>query len=62
MEPSTSELFNRMFELEMKISWWSFSISQSNPGAVMHLRDMQRELHKIKIVLFGTDSTDSDTD
>jgi hypothetical protein len=45
---SSSALLARMFELEIQISDWSFSNSQSNPGAVMHLRDMKRELEKIK--------------
>jgi hypothetical protein len=41
-------LFSRMVELEMKIELWPLFNSQSNPGAVMDLRDMKRELEKIK--------------
>jgi hypothetical protein len=42
-------LFKRMIKLEFDIAMWS----QSNPGAVMHLRDMQKELETIKRILFS---------
>jgi hypothetical protein len=39
-------IFKRMNDLEFKIAMWNGS--QSNPGAVMDLRDMRKELEKIK--------------
>jgi hypothetical protein len=48
---SQSQLFTKMMDLEFKIISWGESNSQSNPGAMMDLRDMKRELNKIKIVL-----------
>jgi len=38
----------RMRDLEYKIANWGASNSQSNPGAVMELRAMKKELEKIK--------------
>ena len=38
------ELVRRIFELEREIEEWRFHNSQSNPGAVMELRSMKREL------------------
>ncbi len=38
----------RMFELEDAIASWGATNSQSNPGAVMELRAMKKELEKIK--------------
>jgi hypothetical protein len=46
------ELFKKMMDLEFEIIRHSMSYSQSNPGAVMHLRDMKKELEKIKTTLF----------
>ena len=37
-------LARRIFELEREIEEWRFHNSQSNPGAVMELRSMKREL------------------
>jgi hypothetical protein len=45
------KLFDRMFELEYEISTWGSRNSQSNPGAVMELRDMRRKLERIKVIL-----------
>jgi hypothetical protein len=45
------KLFDRMIELEMDIAMWSSRNSQSNPGAVMDLRDMRRKVNRIKEIL-----------
>lgn len=45
------QLWDRMSQLEIKIARWGSTNSQSNPGAMMDLRDMKRELEKIKIIL-----------
>jgi hypothetical protein len=37
----------RVKELEIRISSWGVTNSQSNPGAVMELRDMRKELNAI---------------
>ena len=42
------KLIERMSELEYEIAAWGASNSQSNPGAVMELRAMKKELEKIK--------------
>jgi hypothetical protein len=41
-------LIEKMSELEYKIATWGLTNSQSNPGAVMDLRSMKKELKKIK--------------
>jgi hypothetical protein len=41
-------LTERMRDLEYKIANWGTSNSQSNPGAMMELRAMKKELEKIK--------------
>jgi len=45
-------LFMRMMKLEFDIIKWGSYNSQSNPNAVMELRDMKKELEKIKSILF----------
>jgi len=45
------KLFDRMIELEFDIAMWSSRNSQSNPGAVMDLRDMRRKVNRIKEIL-----------
>ena len=45
---NTEKLLDRMFELEIKIEFWGSTNSQSNPGAVMDLRALKKELDKIK--------------
>jgi hypothetical protein len=45
------KLFDRMIELEFDIAMWSSRNSQSNPGAVMDLRDMRRKVSRIKEIL-----------
>jgi hypothetical protein len=47
----TKALIERMSELEFEIATWGASNSQSNPGAVMELRAMKKELEKIKKLL-----------
>jgi len=41
-------LVRRIFELEREIEEWRYHNSQSNPGAVMELRSMKRELATLK--------------
>lgn len=43
-----SELYTKMMELEYAIIMWSLMNSQSNPGAVMDLRDMKKRIRKNK--------------
>jgi hypothetical protein len=43
-----TKLIERMSDLEFSIATWGASNSQSNPGAVMELRAMKKELEKIK--------------
>jgi hypothetical protein len=50
-QETKSKLFQRMMDLEFEIAVWGMTNSQSNPGAVMHLRDMKKELEKIKEIL-----------
>jgi hypothetical protein len=49
---SVNDLFVKMNDLQDEISMWSSSNSQSNPGAVMHLRWMKKEVEKIEKELF----------
>lgn len=46
-----TKLVEQMFELRYKITVWGATNSQSNPGAVMELRVMKRELERIKKIL-----------
>jgi hypothetical protein len=41
-------LIDKMSHLEYKIATWGATNSQSNPGAVMDLRWMKKELEKVK--------------
>lgn len=47
----TKKLIERMSDLEFEITTWGATNSQSNPGAVMELRAMKKELEKIKRLL-----------
>jgi hypothetical protein len=38
----------RMYALEREIEEWRYHNSQSNPGAVMELRSMRKELEALK--------------
>ena len=38
----------RMYALEQEIEEWRYHNSQSNPGAVMELRSMRKELEALK--------------
>jgi hypothetical protein len=44
-------LTHRIIHLETEISAWRSKNSQSNPGAVMELRDMRKHLEKAKAAL-----------
>ena len=44
-------LFCRMIDLELKITEWRLTNSQSNPGAVMELRDMKKQLQTIQKII-----------
>jgi len=48
MDQKATILITRMLDLEYKIANWGVSNSQSNPGAMMELRAMKKELEKIK--------------
>jgi hypothetical protein len=41
---NSATLVRRIFELEREIDEWRYHNSQSNPGAVMELRSMKKEL------------------
>lgn len=47
-ELSKKDLISKMIDLEYKIVRWGMINSQSNPGAVMELREMHKDLEKIK--------------
>ena len=40
----------RIRELQVEIASWGASNSQSNPGAVMELRSMRRELRELEAI------------
>lgn len=48
MENKKEIILSRIFELEIKIADWGMTNSQSNPGAVMDLRSMKKELEQLK--------------
>ena len=41
-------LIKRIIQLEQEIASWGSTNSQSNPGAVMNLRSMKKQLDKLK--------------
>ena len=47
-EKKTDPRFDRMVALEREIEDWRSHNSQSNPGAVMELRAMKKELEGLK--------------
>ena len=47
-EKKTDPRFDRMVDLEREIEEWRSHNSQSNPGAVMELRSMKKELEGLK--------------
>ncbi len=51
---SVNDLMKKINDLQDEISMWSMTNSQSNPGAVMHLRWMKREVEKLEKQLFMT--------
>lgn len=42
------KILERISELKSEIDSWGISNSQSNPGAVMHLRWMKKEVQKLE--------------
>jgi hypothetical protein len=50
-EEVKKKLWDKMVELEFEIATWGSKNSQSNPGAMMDLRDMRRKLNRIKEIL-----------
>lgn len=42
------QIVHKIGELQSEINSWSASNSQSNPGAVMHLRWMKKEVQKLE--------------
>jgi hypothetical protein len=51
MEYSVDELARRLRTLEFEISDWGSRNSQSNPGAVMELRDMRKQRNALENLL-----------
>lgn len=47
-KPIIDPRFKRLYELEREIEVWGSHNSQSNPGAVMELRSMRKELANLK--------------
>lgn len=48
---TVNQLLVKISDLQSEIDSWGSSNSQSNPGAVMHLRWMKREVQKLRIRL-----------
>ena len=48
VQPIIDPRFKRLYELEREIEVWGSHNSQSNPGAVMELRSMRKELAALK--------------
>jgi len=42
------QILSKISDLHSEINSWSASNSQSNPGAVMHLRWMKKEVQKLR--------------
>jgi hypothetical protein len=51
MEYSVDELKRRLQSIESNISHWRTTNSQSNPGAVMELRDMRKQRDRVERAL-----------
>ena len=49
---NVKQLLNKIADLHSEINSWGITNSQSNPGAVMHLRWMKREVIKLESELF----------
>lgn len=45
------KILEKINELKSEIGSWGVSNSQSNPGAVMHLRWMKKEVQKLEAKL-----------
>ena len=49
---NVKQLLSKISDLHSEINSWGVSNSQSNPGAVMHLRWMKKEVQKLENELF----------
>jgi hypothetical protein len=49
---NVKQLLSKISDLHSEINSWGVSNSQSNPGAVMHLRWMKKEVQKLESELF----------
>lgn len=49
---NVKQLLSKISDLHSEINGWGVSNSQSNPGAVMHLRWMKKEVQKLENELF----------
>jgi hypothetical protein len=43
-----NQILSKIADLDFEISMWSAGNSQSNPGAVMNLRWMKKEVQKLR--------------
>jgi hypothetical protein len=43
-----NQILSKIADLEFEIRMWGGTHSQSNPGAVMHLRWMKKEVEKLR--------------
>jgi hypothetical protein len=48
---SVKQLLSKISDLQIEIDSWGVSNRQSNPGAVMHLRWMKKEVEKLTLQL-----------
>jgi hypothetical protein len=51
IEMDRKDILSKIADLEYEISSWGATNSQSNPGAVMHLRWMKKEVQKLRQLL-----------
>lgn len=58
---NVKQLLSKISDLHSEINSWGVSNSQSNPGAVMHLRWMKKEVLKLESELFQLKLKQKDT-
>ncbi len=58
---NVKQLLSKISDLHSEINSWGVSNSQSNPGAVMHLRWMKKEVQKLESDLFQLKLKQKDT-
>lgn len=58
---NVKQLLSKISDLHSEINSWGVSNSQSNPGAVMHLRWMKKEVQKLESELFQLKLKQKDT-